>query len=111
MSVPPTLPAVVRRSTISGRSTVVVAVTGAATGDEMIRRAARRAQRSRCPLTGVHVARAEGRAEADPGLERHRRLLGELGGTYHEVISDDVADALVRFAHAEGATELVLGPP
>ena len=92
-----------------GGRAVVVALTGSSTGDELVRRAARLAQRSGCPLVGVHVARIESRAEENAGLDEHRRLLVDLGGTYHEVISDEVADALVRFARAEGAIELVVG--
>ena len=33
----------------------------------------------------------------------------QLGGTYHEVVGDDVATALASFATAERATQLVLG--
>jgi two-component system sensor histidine kinase KdpD len=33
----------------------------------------------------------------------------DLGGSYHSVVGDDVATALVDFARAENATQLVLG--
>ena len=42
-------------------------------------------------------------------LAEQRRLVESLGGTYHQVVGDDVADALLDFARAENATQLVLG--
>ena len=42
-------------------------------------------------------------------MEEHRKLLLEMGGEYHEVAGNDVAAALVDFARAENATQLVLG--
>ena len=92
------------------RERVVVALTGAPGGDTLIRRAARMAARSRGDLLGVHVSRSDGlAAEAAPLLEEHRRLLTDLGGDYHEVVSADVATGLVELARAENATQLVLG--
>ncbi|MBV8386316.1 MAG: sensor histidine kinase KdpD [Acidimicrobiia bacterium] len=89
---------------------VVVALTGAPSGDGLIRRAARMASRSRGELLGVHVQSDDGLSEQTGGaLDRQRRLLEELGGRYHEVIGSDVARALVQFAKAENATQLVLG--
>ena len=92
------------------RERVVVAVTGAPSGDYLIRRAGRIAQRSKADLLGVHVQSTDGLADA-PGelLERHRQLLADLGGTYHEVVGSDVAKALTQFARGEHATQLVLG--
>jgi two-component system sensor histidine kinase KdpD len=61
-------------------------------------------------LIGVHVRAAEGLAGPPPGLlDAHRKLLEDLGGTYHEVAGADPADTLVAFARAEHATQLVLG--
>ncbi|MBV8983951.1 MAG: sensor histidine kinase KdpD, partial [Acidimicrobiia bacterium] len=89
---------------------VVVALTGAPSGDGLIRRAARMASRSRGELLGVHVQSDDGLSEQTGGaLDRQRRLLEELGGRYHEVVGSDVARALVQFAKAENATQLVLG--
>lgn len=92
------------------RERVVVAVTGAPSGDYLIRRAGRVAQRTKADLLGVHVQSSDGLAGA-PGelLERHRQLLADLGGTYHEVVGNDVAKALTQFARGEHATQLVLG--
>ena len=92
------------------RERVVVALTGAPAGEQLVRRGARMAARSHAALVGVHVRSADGLA--GPNLERlegHRRLLEDLGGRYTEVTGTDTADALVQFARAENATQLVLG--
>ena len=92
------------------RERVVVAVTGAPSGDYLIRRAARMAQRSKADLIGVHVQSADGLADGSESLiDSHRRLLVDLGGVYHEVVGSDVAKALTQFARSEHATQLVLG--
>ena len=75
-----------------------------------MRRAARIATRTRGDLLGVHVRSGEGLTGPPPGLlERHRQLLESLGGTYHEIVGPDAAEALVNFARAEHATQLVMG--
>jgi two-component system sensor histidine kinase KdpD len=93
------------------RERVVVALTGAPSGDALIRRAARIAQRAHGELVGVHIRSEEGLAGPAAGLiERHRALLAELGGEYHEIGGGgDVAATLVDFARSENATQLVLG--
>jgi two-component system sensor histidine kinase KdpD len=92
------------------RERVVVALTGAPSGEALIRRAARIAQRAHGDLIGVHVRSQEGLAGPPAGIiEQHRKLLVEMGGEYHEVAGVDVATALVDFAKAENATQLVLG--
>ncbi len=92
------------------RERVVVALTGAPGGDRLVRRGARLAARSHAELVGVHVLRADGLAGPDQELLEHRReLLEELGGRFVEITGADVADALVRFAIAENATQLLMG--
>ncbi|MBW8765550.1 MAG: sensor histidine kinase KdpD [Geodermatophilales bacterium] len=66
------------------RERVVVALTGGPEGETLIRRASRVAQRS-----GNSVE--------------------SLGGSYHQVVGDDVAAALLEFARSVDATQLVLG--
>jgi two-component system sensor histidine kinase KdpD len=91
------------------RERVVVALTGAPGSDHLIRRAARMAQRTRGDLLGVHVIdEGSGRPISDR-LVHDRALLEELGGTYHDVTGTEIADALVLFATAQHATQLVLG--
>jgi two-component system sensor histidine kinase KdpD len=92
------------------RERVVVAITGAPGGDDVIRRAARMAARTRGQLLGVHVRSADGlRGTAGDALGAQRGLLQELGGEYHELASADPAGTLVQFARAENATQVVLG--
>jgi two-component system sensor histidine kinase KdpD len=92
------------------RERIVVAMTGAPGGEHLVRRAARMATRAKGELLGVHVLSGEGLAGSPPGLlATHRRLLEDLGGTYHEVVGADPAKTLVNFARAEHATQLVLG--
>ncbi|MEO6317211.1 MAG: DUF4118 domain-containing protein [Acidimicrobiales bacterium] len=92
------------------RERVVVAVTGAASGEQLIRRASRMATRARGDLVGVHVRPSEGLVGGPTErLQDHRRLLEGLGGTYHEVVGADVATALTDVARVENATQLVLG--
>jgi two-component system, OmpR family, sensor histidine kinase KdpD len=93
------------------RERVVVAVTGGPEGETLIRRAARIAARSSGgDLLAVHITRSDGLTGASPArLAAQRQLVETLGGSYHQVVGDDVPDALLEFARAENATQLVLG--
>ena len=99
------------KSTWEARERVVVALTGGPEGDTLIRRAARIAARSTGgDLLAVHVTKSDGLTGANPAnLSRQRHLVESLGGTYHQVIGDNIAEALLTFARAENATQLVLG--
>jgi two-component system, OmpR family, sensor histidine kinase KdpD len=98
-------------ATWEARERVVVALTGGPEGDTLIRRAARIAARSAGgDLLAVHVTRSDGLTGASPAaLAAQRRLAESLGGSFHQVVGDSVADALLTFARAENATQLVLG--
>jgi two-component system, OmpR family, sensor histidine kinase KdpD len=97
--------------TWEARERVVVALTGGPEGDTLIRRAARIAARSAGgEMLAVHVTKADGLTGADPAqLAGQRRLVESLGGTYHQVVGDNIPAALLDFARAENATQLVLG--
>jgi two-component system sensor histidine kinase KdpD len=97
--------------TWEARERVVVALTGGPEGETLIRRAARVAARSHGgDLLAVHVTRSDGLTGASPGaLASQRRLVESLDGTYHQVVGDDIPEALLAFARAENATQLVLG--
>ena len=83
------------------RERVVVAITGAPSGDDVIRRAARMAARTHGELIGVHVRSSDGlRGPQGSELDDQRRLLDELGGEYREIAGADTSAALVQFAHA-----------
>jgi two-component system sensor histidine kinase KdpD len=98
-------------ATWEARERVVVALTGGPEGDTLIRRAARIAARSSGgDLLAVHVTTSDGLSGANPAtLAAQRRLTESLGGTYHQIVGDNVPDALLTFARAENATQLVLG--
>ena len=91
----------------------MVALSGGAEGQTLIRRAARIAARCGADLLAVHITRPGGRAAAlTAGLVAQRQLTESLGGTYHQLTSgdvDDVAAALLTFVRADNATQLVLG--
>jgi two-component system sensor histidine kinase KdpD len=92
------------------RERVLVAITGAPGTEALIRRAARMASRAHGELLGLHITTADGLAgPRSENLLRHRKLLADLGGEYHEVVSSDVAAALAEFARAQNCTQLVLG--
>ncbi|MCL2584387.1 MAG: DUF4118 domain-containing protein [Streptosporangiales bacterium] len=99
------------KKTWEARERVVVALTGGPEGDTLIRRAGRIADRARgADLLAAHVVKSDGLTGSDPGsLARQRRLVEELGGSYHQVVGDNISEALLAFARAENATQLVLG--
>jgi two-component system, OmpR family, sensor histidine kinase KdpD len=98
-------------STWEARERVVVALTGGSEGDTLIRRAARIAARaSGGDLLAVHVTKSDGLTGANPAnLARQRQLVESLGGSYHQVVGDNISEALLTFAKAENASQLVLG--
>jgi two-component system sensor histidine kinase KdpD len=97
--------------TWEARERVVVALTGGPEGDTLIRRAARIAARSHGgDLLAVHVTRSDGLTGANPAtLAAQRQLVESLGGSYHQVVGDDIPQTLLTFARSENATQLVLG--
>jgi two-component system sensor histidine kinase KdpD len=99
------------QGTWEARERVVVALTGGPEGDTLIRRAARIAARSAGgDLLAVHVTKSDGLTGANPAaLAEQRRLAESLGGSYHQIVGDDVSEALLTFARSENATQLVLG--
>jgi len=98
-------------TTWEARERVLVALTGGPEGDTLVRRAARIAARNKgADLMAVHVTRARGLTGAGPAdLARLRTLVESLGGTYHQVVGEDVPRALLDFARGANATQLVLG--
>jgi two-component system, OmpR family, sensor histidine kinase KdpD len=98
-------------STWETRERVVVALTGGPEGETLIRRAARIAARATGgELLGVHVSRSDGLAGSSIAeLAQQRVLLESLGGSYHSIVGDDVANAILDFARASNATQIVIG--
>lgn len=97
--------------TWQARERVVVALTGGSEGETLLRRGARIAARSAGgELLAVHVSGQDGLRTASPGaLATQRALVESLGGTYHQVVGDDIPRALVEFARSVDATQLVIG--
>jgi two-component system, OmpR family, sensor histidine kinase KdpD len=94
------------------RERVVIALPGDGSGEALIRRAARIAARaSGGELLAVHIARSDGLSgtTSPNALAAQRHLVETLGGSYHSIIGDDVPRALIEFAQAKNATQLVLG--
>ena len=96
------------------RERVVVALTGGAESETVLRRAARIAKRSgAADLLAVHVLRGDGLAGPPVGaVARLRTLAEDVGASFHTVVGgsdDDVPAALLDFARGANATQLVLG--
>ena len=92
------------------RERVVVALSGGPEGETLIRRAARIAARSGGDLLAVHATRPGRPAGSNQAvLAAQRQLAESAGGTYHQLADEDIPAALLAFAHAHDATQLVLG--
>lgn len=93
------------------RERIVIGLTGGGEGEILIRRAARILGASGDgELIAVHVRSSGGvSGESPQALEAQRRLVVELGGSYHTVAAPDPARALLEFAANVGATRLVIG--
>ncbi len=97
--------------TWQARERVVVALTGGPEGETLLRRGARIAARSAGgELLAVHVSAQDGLRDETPGaLSAQRSLVESLGGTFHQIIGDDIPGTLVEFAQGADATQLVIG--
>ncbi len=95
------------------RERVVVALTGGPEGETLLRRGARIAQRAvGGELLALHVTSTDGLSGGSPGaLARQRRLVDELGGSFHMVTGSDIADSILEFARGVNASQIVLGAP
>lgn len=92
------------------RERVVVAITGGAESEMLIRRARRIASRAGAELLVLHALRGDGLAGTAPHTVRRLRTLAEdVGAGFHTVVGDDVPTALLEFARGVNATQLVLG--
>ncbi len=93
------------------RERIVVALTGGPEGDTLLRRGARIAQRAGGgQLLAVHVATPEGLTGPTAiALSEQRALVESLGGSFHQIVAEQVPTALVEFARGVDATQLVVG--
>ncbi|WP_427005101.1 DUF4118 domain-containing protein [Pseudarthrobacter sp. H2] len=99
------------QATWPARERIVIGLTGGPEGEILIRRGARILNRvSGGDLLAVHVRAADGVASESPqALEAQRRLIQELGGSYHTVAGEDPARALLDFSRSVNATQIVVG--
>ncbi|WP_042393784.1 sensor histidine kinase [Streptacidiphilus carbonis] len=97
--------------TWQARERIVVGLTGGPEGRTLIRRAARIAAKgSGSEILAVYVARSDGLTGASPReLTLQRALVEDLGGSFHSVLGDNAAEALLDFARGVNATQIVLG--
>jgi two-component system sensor histidine kinase KdpD len=93
------------------RERVVVALNGGPEGETLLRRGAQIASRGAGgELMATYVARSDGLVGADlTSIAGLRKLTAELGGTFHSVSGDEVAQAVLDFARGVNATQIVLG--
>ena len=93
------------------RERVVVALTGGPEGETLIRRGARIADsRSGGELLALHVSLGDGLAHGTPeSLLRQRALVESLGGSFHNILGEDTADAILEFSRGVNASHIVIG--
>ena len=93
------------------RERIVVAVTGGPESDALVRRATRIAARGAGgEWMALYVARRDGLSGVPPHrLHDLRTKIEGLGGTFHAVVGDDTADAILDFARAENASQVIIG--
>ena len=98
-------------TTWATRERIVVPISGGPESSTLMRRASRIAsRRSGGEWQALYVTRQDGLTGTSPDqLARLAAKADELGGTFHTVVGDDPADAILAFARAENATQVVIG--
>jgi two-component system sensor histidine kinase KdpD len=89
------------------RERVLVCVSRSELSENLIRRAARIAQRAHGDLLVVHVR--EGEETNRAWLEEADRLARDLGGTFEVIDADDPVEAVLGFAYRQYVTQIVVG--
>ncbi|MCL2316364.1 MAG: DUF4118 domain-containing protein [Actinomycetia bacterium] len=92
------------------RERVVVALSGAPGGEALLRRGARIASRlAGGEMIAAYVTRSDGLTTAPVGtVAKLQHVTTELGGEFHTVSGDDPTRALLDFAHAVNATQILV---
>jgi two-component system sensor histidine kinase KdpD len=91
---------------------IVVAVTGGAESETLVRRGARLAQRAAgSELMTLHVTTTDGlrSTRGGTGLAALQQMTESLGGTFHSAVGEEVPVAVADFARAVNATMIVVG--
>ncbi|WGX96584.1 DUF4118 domain-containing protein [Nocardioides sp. L-11A] len=99
------------KGTWATRERVVAAVTGGPESATLMRRAARIAsRRSGGEWQALYVTRHDGLSGVAPDrLAALRAKAEDLGGTFHTIVGDDAAEAILEFARAENANQVIIG--
>jgi two-component system, OmpR family, sensor histidine kinase KdpD len=88
---------------------IMVAVTGAAADDALVRRSARLGARVRADVDVLHVAASDGTSRDGQRIDKLRELTDDVGAHWFEVDDDDPVGAIVRFARKHRITQIVIG--
>jgi two-component system sensor histidine kinase KdpD len=91
---------------------LIVCVGADPLSESVVRTAGRLASGLNAPWIAVHVERADHESDdatAMRQLERTLRLVEELGGEVRRIVGNDYVDAILKFAAAEHATQIVIG--
>ena len=99
------------KGTWATRERIVAAVTGGPDSITLMRRAARIAsRRAGGKWLALYVTRQDGLSGISPDrLAVMREKAEALGGTFHTIVGDDPAEAILDFAHAENADQIIIG--
>lgn len=98
-------------STWATRERIVAAITGGPESAVLMRRAARIASRiGGGEWLALFITRRDGLVGIAPGqLHGLQSMAENMGGTFHTVVGDDVAAAILDFARAENASQILIG--
>lgn len=91
------------------RERIIVAVSGLASDELLLKRSARIASRTSADVIAVHVTPPVRRRAAPTDLSATRQLAVECGAVLQEIADDDVATALIALAFSERASQIVVG--
>ncbi|MGZ5421707.1 MAG: ATP-binding protein [Aeromicrobium sp.] len=98
-------------ATWSTRERIVAAITGGPESAVLMRRAARIASRiGGGEWLALFITRRDGLVGIAPGqLHTLQSMAEDMGGSFHTVVGDDVATAILDFARAENASQILIG--
>ncbi len=98
-------------STWATRERIVVPVSGGPESVTLMRRAARiSSRRAGGEWDALYVTQQDGLRGISPDrLAELRAKTEEMGGTFHTVVGDDTAEAILDFARADNASQIIMG--
>lgn len=99
------------KGTWATRERIVAAITGGPESVTLMRRAARIAsRRAGGEWQALYVTRHDGLSGVAPDrLAALRAKAQDLGGSFHTIVGDDAAEAILEFARAENANQVIIG--